>query len=270
MVGIVGIIAVLVVLGLSLVITRLATVALAMTGLSRQMARFQARSAFTGTGFTTSEAEKVVNHPLRRRIIMMLMIVRSAGIVTIIVSLILSFVGTEAQGTKLVRLLWLLGGVAVLWALSVSRWVDRGLSRVMRWALNRWTDLDVRDYVGLLHLSGEYLVREMQVQEGDWLEGRPLRECELDREGIAVLGIVRRDGNYVGAPKADTEVEAGDTVILYGREGVLHQLDERQAGAGGDREHAEAVDAQQRLESREQREDKQRQREQSDEDKSAA
>jgi hypothetical protein len=65
--GIVGIIALLTVLVLSLLITRVATVALTMTGLSQEAARFQARSAFTGTGFTTKEAEDVVNHPVRRR-----------------------------------------------------------------------------------------------------------------------------------------------------------------------------------------------------------
>ena len=70
MLGIVGVIAFLTVLGLSLFITRLATIALTYTGLSREAARFQARSAFTGTGFTTSEAERVVDHPVRRRIIM--------------------------------------------------------------------------------------------------------------------------------------------------------------------------------------------------------
>jgi len=65
--GFIGIVAVLTILALSLVITRVATVALTMTGLSRQVARFQARSALTGTGFTTSEAETVVNHPVRRQ-----------------------------------------------------------------------------------------------------------------------------------------------------------------------------------------------------------
>lgn len=38
---------------LSLLITRIATNALSVTGLSRETARFQARSAFTGVGFTT-------------------------------------------------------------------------------------------------------------------------------------------------------------------------------------------------------------------------
>jgi len=53
--GIVGIITFLVLLGLSLVVTRLATIALSLTGLSSEAASFQARSAFTGTGFTTLE-----------------------------------------------------------------------------------------------------------------------------------------------------------------------------------------------------------------------
>lgn len=79
MIGVIGIIASLTVLGLSLVVTRLATTALHLTGLSWEAANFQARSAFTGTGFTTAEAEKVTGHPVRRRIITWLMIARSAG-----------------------------------------------------------------------------------------------------------------------------------------------------------------------------------------------
>ena len=83
--GIIGIAALLTALGLSLLITRLASTALMLTGLSKEAARFQARSAFTGTGFTTHEAEKVVNHPVRRRVIALLMICRSAGLITILV-----------------------------------------------------------------------------------------------------------------------------------------------------------------------------------------
>lgn len=106
MVGIIGIIAFLTVLVLSLLVTRVATVALSMTGLSQQVAKFQARSAFTGTGFTTSEAEKVVNHPVRRQIIMLLMIIRSAGLVTIIISLILSLAGSAKDVDIILRLFW--------------------------------------------------------------------------------------------------------------------------------------------------------------------
>jgi hypothetical protein len=57
------------VLTLSVLVIRTGAVALRLTGLPEEPARFQARSAFTGTGFTTSESEAIVNHPVRRRIV---------------------------------------------------------------------------------------------------------------------------------------------------------------------------------------------------------
>jgi hypothetical protein len=62
------VISVLLVVILSVVVIRVATVALVHTGMGREAARFQARSAFTGVGYTTSEAESIVTHPVRRRI----------------------------------------------------------------------------------------------------------------------------------------------------------------------------------------------------------
>ena len=49
-----------VIVTLSALITRVAAIALAHTGLSTESARFQARSAYTGTGFTTGESEKIM------------------------------------------------------------------------------------------------------------------------------------------------------------------------------------------------------------------
>ena len=48
-----------------MLVTRVAARALTLTELSSEAARFQARSAFTGVGFTTSEAEGIVSHPVR-------------------------------------------------------------------------------------------------------------------------------------------------------------------------------------------------------------
>jgi Trk-type K+ transport system membrane component len=75
----------LLVIFLSLLIVRAASVALVLTGLDQRRAWFQALSAFTGTGFTTREAESVVNHMARRRIISALMLLGNAGIVTVII-----------------------------------------------------------------------------------------------------------------------------------------------------------------------------------------
>ena len=79
----------------SIFINRIATKAFIMTGLSRDVAELQARSITTGTGYTTHEAEDIVNHPARRRLIMPLMLIQNVGMVTVISTFILSFVNSS-------------------------------------------------------------------------------------------------------------------------------------------------------------------------------
>jgi K+/H+ antiporter YhaU regulatory subunit KhtT len=250
-----SIISLLIVLSLSLLITRIATVMLAHTGLSRQTARFQARSALTGVGFTTTESEKIVNHPVRRRILFILMLVGNAGIVGAISSLIVSFVDMGPEESLFRRIVLLFSGVALLWMIAASQWVDRHLSNLIGWALERYTRLDVRDYASMLRLAGEYGVSEMRVEKEDWLADRSLKECRLRDEGVIVLGIIRKNGPYLGAPNGDTRVHAGDTLILYGRSSALARLDERKEGVFGDVAHREEVDRHQRKAREEQAED---------------
>lgn len=127
----VAIISLLVVITVSILMTRVATIALVHTGLSQPAARFQARSAFTGAGFTTQESERVVNHPVRRRIILLLMLLGNAGIVTAVSSLILTFVEHDDPSSLAFKVVLLLLGLVLLWALAMSHWVDRHLSRII-------------------------------------------------------------------------------------------------------------------------------------------
>ncbi|MGH9127913.1 MAG: potassium transporter TrkA [Acidimicrobiales bacterium] len=195
------------VMAVSLVITRVATVILAATGMSAQSARFQARSAFTGAGFTTSESERVVDHPLRRRVIMTLMLLGNVGIVAAASTLILGFKG--GAGFAGTRVLELVAGMMALVFLSRSRWVDRRLTALISRVLKRYTDLAVRDVAGLLNLSGSYAVSELAVSEGDWVSGRALVDLALRDEGVVVLGITRSGGAYLGAPVGSTTAQTG-------------------------------------------------------------
>ena len=247
-----ALISVLVAITLSLLITRVATEALTLTGLSRTSASFQARSAFTGSGFTTAESEAVVKHPVRQRIIMWLMFLGNAGIITVISSLVLTFVSTTSVKSGLSRLVFLFLGLAVLWLFATNRAFNRLLTRLVRKALRRWTDIDLRDYASLLHLRGEYLVREITVDDDSWLANKKLRQLRLRDEGIAVLGVRRSNNSYLGAPHGDTHIYSGDTVILYGRRTALSELDRRREGIVGEQAHRQAIATQQQIE-REQR-----------------
>jgi hypothetical protein len=240
----------LLVVAVSLLITRVATVILVATGMPKAHARFQARSAFTGSGFTTRESENVVDHPLRRRVIMALMLLGNAGIVASASSLILGFrqgnFGREWQ-----QVLELVCGLVALLLVSRSRWVDRHLTAFIARVIHERTDIAMRDLGGLLQLAGDYSVNEMKVNAGDWVADRSLGELGLRDEGIAVLGLTRPNGEYLGAPTGATVVRPDDILVLYGREDSLNEIDHRPAGYEGDRAHDLAVARQVQLERRE-------------------
>lgn len=242
-----AIVSLFVIVTVSMVVVRVATVALSLTGLSTQLARFQARSAFTGTGFTTSETEKVMRHPVRRRVIMLLMVLGNAGVVTAVSSLILSFVGAQSTGGLWLRIGLLIAALSLLWFIAHSEWIDERISILIRRALKRWTDLEIRDYAGLLRLTDDYVVVELSVEPGDWLAGRTLTELKLSDEGVLVLGVEKSDTSYIGAPRGETRLENNDTVLLYGRIEVVQNLDERRSGSDGNWEHHKAVEKQFRL-----------------------
>lgn len=238
----------------SLLITRVATLAFVLTGMSQEAARFQARSALSGTGFTTAEAEGVVGHPVRRRIVMTLMLLGSAGLVTTMATLVIGF-ANASRGQAFSRLAVLLVALGALVLISRTRWFNRALSPLLARLLSRYTDLEAKDYAELLHLGGDWGVGEVAVREGDWLAGGRLAEHDLRSEGVAALGVERPDGSFLGAPSFQTLICPGDVLLLYGRRDRLNEIDDRPAGPEGDRAHLEAVADQERASAAERAED---------------
>ena len=236
-----SIFAVIFVLVLSFFIVRIAAIALAMTGMSDDAARFQARSAYTGTGFTTSEAEQVMLHPLRRRIIMILMVVRSAGLITAVVSLLLSFLDVRSTREGLGRIGALLFACVVLWAISLSRWFNRGLNRLIERLIRKSTGLELVDFFGVLHLEEDYVVSEIALQDDHWMCHRPLRQLNIAREGLLILGIKRSTGEYIGAPTGATIVYPRDLITLYGLKEKVSAFQKRPKGFAGEIAHQEGV-----------------------------
>lgn len=232
----------LVILAVSLLITRVVTTALVLTGLSQESARFQARSAFSGVGYMTREAESIVNHPVRRRIIMVAMLMGNIGIATVMATVIMSYISTaQAPERRWMNIALLAVGIGLLWTAASSQRVEKALNRVIATGLKRWSKLDLRDYVALLQLQNGYAVSEMTVEAGDWLAGKTLQEAALTREGVLVLGIQKVKGDYVGAPRGDSRVEVDDVLILYAPLSRLEELDRRRAGPPGEIAHREAV-----------------------------
>lgn len=184
----------------------LGALALEATGLERRKARFQSLSAFTGTGFTTSEAEAVVNHAQRRRIISTLIIVGNLGVLGLLGALVAVLVRGAGSQRGLLGAVVLLGAV-LLYALVLGRWVNPAVKRGMA-RLFRLRPVAVEH---LAQLPDGRAVFAVAVTEDSGLVGRSAGEFEA--AGIHVL---------VGG---ETEMlQSGDLLICAGNAGAVKAL----------------------------------------------
>jgi hypothetical protein len=235
-----ALVALLVIFGLFLTVARVAAVALEATNMSRVSSQFQARSALMGVGFTTAEAEDVIVHPIRRRIILWLMTFGNAGLIGAMGSFILAFLGTGSD-QSVRRSLYLAVGIAVIYVATHLPFVTKGIDQLTRWALYRYTELDFTDFASLLRFEDDYSITELHARSDEWWAGRRLRDLHLTSEGVVVLGIHRANGKFIGAPTGDTVIEPDDELLAYGRVELLHELAVRKAGPEGDSAHRVAV-----------------------------
>lgn len=204
----------LVVAVITLAFTKLATGALIATGVPPTSAAFQARSAFSGAGFTTVEAENVVNHPTRRRIIGATMFVGSLGTPTLVVTVLLGFIA-PGPGDTTERSLVTLSGLVLIVMTVFNRPVQRWLEGVGRRYANRHLAPSLaEERQDLLVLSDEFAIQSVRLESTPVDAPRSIRGLANVIEDATVLGV-RRGERYVGAPPVDLDLRAGDELILY-------------------------------------------------------
>lgn len=204
-----------VVLTFSVVVIRIAAVALRITGLSEETARFQARSAFTGTGFTTGESEALVNHPLRRRIVGTLMLVGNLGLVSALATVIVSLVGTGMVREALLdQLFWLGGCLLVLWFVALNPIADRLMCRAIGRLIAVAGLVSDNGPKNLLDLPQGHCIARIPIGDIDGAIDRSLDE--IGSAGLAILGLCRADGRYLDRPGRNEHVLPQDEIIAYG------------------------------------------------------
>ncbi len=212
----------LLVIFISFLVVRAAAIALMMTGLPEQKARFQALSAFTGTGFTTKEAESVINHPVRRRIISWLMVLGNAGIVTVIIAATSTLV--TSQGIQLpLNVLFLILGVYLIYRIGTHKGFIRRWESFVEDKLVKSPTFEEGATEDLLHLIEGYgLVRAIMTEDSP-LIGHTLSEAKLTEKELMVLGI-EREKTWIPIPKTNETIEEGDRLVVYGPLNVLKVL----------------------------------------------
>lgn len=214
----------LIIIVFSLIAARVGAVALRITGISDDTARFQAISALTGAGFTTAESEQVVTHPVRRRIVSTLMLVGNVGIVAASGTLIVSLMQIESRSDAW-RLVLLAVALIALYIFASSRAIDRIMCAMIARGFMRYSNLETRDFATLLHLQGDFRIAEIFVEDTNWMTGKTLAEIRSEHRDVLILGVSHPKTGYEGAPGGHFRVKAGQTLVAYGLPEPVELLD---------------------------------------------
>jgi hypothetical protein len=200
---------------ISYLVVRIGAIALEMTGMERSRARFQALSAFSGTGFTTREAELVVNHPRRRKIVTYLMILGNAGIVSVIATFVLSLrqAGTFRPSLNLVIIA---ASLFVLYRVASHQKLAKRLTQKIRETLREKLHFEKVRVEELLHQSDGYGIASILVGRRSKVTGLTLSESGFKERDLMILSV-ERDEEMIPVPKAQTKIQVGDRLICYGK-----------------------------------------------------
>jgi hypothetical protein len=207
---------------ISFIAVRIGGFALQLTGIEAEIARFQALSAFSGTGFTTREAERVVGHRTRRRIVTILIILGNAGTVTVIATLVASFTQVGGYAWFFIRLAIIVAGIVGLYQLIIrSNFGQRIIDWLQKPIVNRV-------------LRTAPLAEEIFHVEKDWaislvtMKGSSksigLSVADIAAEGdMEILGI-NRAGAYLVRPGKEDKIAQGDRLLVYANRRAVKRI----------------------------------------------
>jgi len=216
----------------SFVAVRVGAIAFQLTGLEWSLAKFQALSCFSGTGFTTKEAELITSNKQRRKIASILIILGNAGFVIMIATLAGSLVPQETILSKLsesflpfnippylVRWVNLVIIVAVVYGIykvfTYEKFV-RKMTTFLRKKIIKKEIFQKVSFEELLLATGGYGISRIAVSAGSPVLNKTLAKSGLREQDIMVLATVR-GSETIPNPPANMKILLGDELICFGK-----------------------------------------------------
>ena len=206
----------------SFIIVRIGGFALQLTGIEPEVARFQALSAFSGTGFTTREAERVVGHRTRRRIVTILIILGNAGMVTVIATLVASFTQVSGYMWFFIRLAIIIGGIFGLYQLIIRSNVGR---RITDWLQRPVINRILREAPAveeIFHVEKDWAISLAMMKGSSKSIG--LSVADITTEGDIEVLAINRAGAYLARPDREEKIVEGDRLVVYANRRAVKRI----------------------------------------------
>jgi len=221
----------IIVLVVSFIVVRIGAIAFQLTGLNWELAKFQALSCFTGTGFTTRESELIVGHGQRRKIASVLMVLGNAGLVLMIASfatslnpLIMDTIDEPLLPLKIsvkwipvVNLMLIAVAVLIIYKVFTNKKVSDKFTNFLRRKIIKREVFRRATFEELLIATGGYGVSKVDVLTGSIFTDKSLREVRLRKDYDVTLLAITRGAETIANPSADERIKVGDELICFGK-----------------------------------------------------
>jgi hypothetical protein len=216
---------------ISFIVVRIGAIAFQLTGLEWSLAKFQALSCFTGTGFTTKEAEMITAHPQRRRIASVLIVLGHAGLVTLIATFANSLRADIAMSKitipflhsvipsslrPLMNLLIIVLAVYTTYKIFTNTRVATKLTSVLRSHIVKREIVQRVSFEELVISTGGYGVSSIEVSKDSPVLNKAIVDSDLRSHDITIL-VIERNSEVIPNPSAHTVIQLGDRLICFGK-----------------------------------------------------
>jgi len=201
-----------------IIIVRIGAVALIFTGLSSEKAHFQALSAFTGTGFTTNESERVINNKIRRRIISFLMIFGNGGLLTLFITTTTTF-SLSNKDFIFDKAVFLVVSIVLLYFLMKFSPLKDKIDNIITYFMNKNNFFeDDSTIIEKLHIEDGYMVERIILKEDSEFIDKKVFDVQQKLDNKLIIGI-EREHKWLALPKNSTLLTLHDVIIVYGKQG---------------------------------------------------
>lgn len=202
-------------------VIEISVIAFTLTGLEKGVARYQAISMLTGTGFTTDESQLIIDHPVRRRISMGL-ILFGAFSLAVIISAITNILSDDLRLNKLMIISSVL---LVIFILGKTPMTTKLLQHRFEYEMKKNLDISELPIKEALFLSEDDVVTDLVIEENTRLDGEKVEGVFEHGHDINLLFIKRGEVN-IRENLVDETIQAGDKLYLYGNKQAIEKLTE--------------------------------------------
>lgn len=218
----------------SFIAVRVGAIAFQLTGLEWSLAKFQSLSCFSGTGFTTREAELIAGHPKRRKIASILMVLGNAGLVAMVATFANSIRPQLVGGSSWFSWIWagfgpLINLLVIAAAVyGTARFFTRSaaarkLTGVLRSKVKASGIVEAVSFEELTVVTGGYGVVRAKIDPASPFANRTLAKSGLRDKDVTVL-VINRAHEALPNPSARTEIRCGDRLLCFGHMDKMKQV----------------------------------------------